>query len=147
MTMILMLLLQQEPPVMKVQVRESAVKEKPSPFAKTVRFVREGDEVRVVEPHALWPKIADGHVSASALVEPRRYISSKTAGTGRGDSTEAYIAAKGWNRDTEAAYKTEKNRHAEFAAVDKIERTSARDLEAKLRAFRESHQLGDYAPR
>lgn len=147
MSILLALMLQQEPPTMKVQVREAPVKEKASPFAKTLRTVREGDDVRVLEPHPLWPRIEDGHVSASALVEPRRYIPSKNAGTGRGDSTEAYIAAKGWNKDSEAAFKGEKNLHAEFAAVDRIERAGARDLDAKLRAFRESHKLGEYAPR
>jgi hypothetical protein len=117
--------------LMSVQVRQGPVRAAPSFLGQVVGDLAYGDRVRVLEQRPGWMKVSAaaggvaGWMHASALTEKRVVLKSGTAdaqGTASGE--ELALAGKGFNADVEAEFKA-RNRDADFAAVDRMEKRNA----------------------
>ncbi|HUX11733.1 MAG TPA: SH3 domain-containing protein [Spirochaetia bacterium] len=110
---------------MSVTVKETQVRERPSFLAKVLATVQYGDRLTVLGKQSGWVQVQaggqQGWVSASALTEKKIVFQagstdvSKTASSG-----EVALAGRGFNKEVESKYATEKN--LDYSGVDRIER-------------------------
>ena len=110
---------------MSVQVRETAVREKPSFLGRPVGMVSYGDRVQQLQEEGAWSRVSgygiNGWLHTSALTRKKL---DKQAGSAdlsaTASSEELALAGKGFSAEVEAEYKAQ-NADIDFAPVDRME--------------------------
>lgn len=111
---------------MHVQVREAQIRSAPTPISRVLTTVGYTESVTILEERGDWNRVRFG---ASEGWMHKNSLTSKTLklATGGPDakltvtSDEQGLAGKGFNSDVEKQFK-ERNREADFAAVDRMEK-------------------------
>ncbi len=111
--------------VLYVQVKQGEVRASASPLGNVVGTVTYGQDMTVLEEKGAWIKVTGagmtGWMHTSALTKDKVKMQA-----GQGDaqvkasSGEQSLAGKGFTKEMESAFR-DKNKTADFAAVDKME--------------------------
>lgn len=127
--------------MMSVQVKSTAVREKPSFVGKATATLSYGDRVEVAETRGVWAKVnasggaIAGWMHTSALT-PKRIVlkSGQETAQAKASSDELALAGKGFNADVEAEFKRQ-HRNIDFSWIDKMEKIkiSSGEMESFLK--------------
>ncbi len=115
-----------EPTSMSVTVRETQVRSSPGFMGALLGTLSYGDRVEVKESRSGWARVVlpgttkEGWVHLSALTEKRIALSAGASGAGTtASSGEVALAGKGFNKQVEEQYKSEKQ--LDYTWVDRME--------------------------
>jgi hypothetical protein len=110
-----------------VQVRKGQMRSTPSFLGKVTATLAYGDKVELIEDKGAWKMVAirkiKGWMHASALTTKTIALQAGKANVKTGaTSSELALAGKGFNAKVEAEFKS-KNKHLDYASVDRMEKT------------------------
>ncbi|HUX21577.1 MAG TPA: SH3 domain-containing protein [Spirochaetia bacterium] len=114
--------------VMSVTVKEAPVRATPSFLGKIVADLSYGAQVEVVETQSGWVKVnlpsgqGTGWLHSSELTEQKLAVKSGSNVNQSASGSEVALAGKGFNKQVEDQYKSEKN--LDYTWVDKMEKIS-----------------------
>lgn len=120
---------------MRVQVRETQVRNTPDFLGKLAGTLAYGDAVETVQTQGAWVKVntakgISGWVNASALTAKKIELTSAGRSDRLGASAdEVATAGKGFTKEVEDQYKA-RNRNVSFAWVDSMEKIRVSPAEA-----------------
>ncbi len=109
---------------MSVTVKEAQVRGTPSHLGAIVGVLQYGARVNVLAEQGGWMRVAlpaggEGWLHSSALTEKRIVLQSGGAVQQSASSGEVALAGKGFNKELEDRYRTEKN--IDYSWVDRME--------------------------
>jgi hypothetical protein len=112
---------------LSVQVRQGQMRSTPSFLGKVTATLVYGDKVELIEDKGAWKMVAirktKGWMHTSALTTKTIALQAGKANVKTGaTSSELALAGKGFNAKVEAEFKS-KNKHLDYAAVDRMEKT------------------------
>ncbi len=113
---------------MNVQVRDAQIRSAPTPISRVLTTVGYTESVTILEEKGDWSRVQFG---ASEGWMHKNSLTTKTLKLAAGGpdaqlsvtSDEQGLAGKGFNSDVEKQFK-ERNREADFASVDRMEKFS-----------------------
>lgn len=126
--------------MMSVQIKEGALRSRPSFLGGIVARVAYGDRVAIRERQGSWLKVGfegqsvGGWIHSSALTTKKIVLRAGDQDVRRAASSdELALAGKGFNQEVEDAYRT-KNPKVDFSWIDKMEKivVSQNEMQAFL---------------
>ena len=120
--------------LMTIQVKRAQLRSAPNYFSQVKGEAHYADRVLILREQGSWTLIrkddatAEGWINSSALTKKRLQLAATGDAPVAASTEEQALAGKGFNSEVEAQFKA-RNKKADFATVDRMERLSVPESE------------------